>query len=250
MVRKNRSCNYWLNRIGLAGIAAMAMLLSNQVLAQNLVQNPSFETNTLANWTLVSSGTGGWVTSSSALTISDGLVGTRTDYSAQAAGSAILYQDVVLPATGTYTFQASVGCYVKGGLATEFCRADITDTSPGTIVAPTAGVDTLATTGTGVLTPLFSLGSSFVNSVIADTIVFNITGLAGQTVRVRFMSSNPSTDQLAGMSVVDNVRLIRTAPPVAASSIPTNSEWGLVLMAMLLAGVAFGEFRRRQGTRR
>ena len=248
MVSMNRCCRSCLHRLKWIAVALVSLLLATQVSAQNLVQNPSFETAGPANWTEVIGQWGGWSqsTTMAAAAVTDGILAVASHNSDP--GSEILYQDVTLPATGTYTFQVAAGCIAKEA-ATEFCRVDITDTDPSTLVAPTAGTDTLASTTTSgaahILAPVFLHDGTTGNADITDTAVLNISALAGQTVRVRFMAASPTGTDGYGSIYFDNVRLIRTAPAATASPVPTLSEWGLILLALFMAGATVNEFGRR-----
>jgi hypothetical protein len=222
---------------------ALAMALvwlsfSGAAFAQNLVLNHSFETAGQASWTKIQPDAPGLVFQDDPFfSVTDGLNGVRNS---NPNGALILYQDVALPPTGTYTIQMSIGAGSLANGANNFVRADITNTNAATLVAPTAA-DTLGTTGGNVLQALFSRdGSGGPNPIaIADTAQFNISALAGTTVRVRIMVRSTS-----GQSSVtlDNVRLIRTN---SVSSVPTLSEWAMLALAGLMALATFVSVRRR-----
>ncbi len=244
----NRISNFIRSRLGLGAIAAMSLLASGAALAQNLVQNPSFETAGPANWTAVTLPGGGWSQTTNVAAVTDGSYGMASQY--LDPGSEILYQDVILPATGTYTFQVAAGCLAKEA-DTEFCRVDITDTDPSTLVAPGMGATLASTTTSGgahILLPVFLHDGTTGNAAIADTAVLNVSALAGQTVRVRFMAASPTGNDGYGTGLFDNVRLIRTPAAVSgATSVPTLSDWVLMLTALMLAALAFRETRRQSG---
>lgn len=221
-------------------MALVCLSLSGAALAQNLVLNHSFETAGQASWTKIEPNGPGLVFQNDIgfITPTDGIVAvTNTN----ANGALIMYQDVVLPPSGTYTAQMSIGAAALANGVNNFIRADITDTNAATLTAPT-NTDTLASTGGNVLQALFSRdGSGGANpSALADTAQFNISGLAGTTVRVRIMVR--STSGFTALSL-DNVRLSRTAPVVP---VPTLSEWALITFAMLIAGFGIYHQRRRQ----
>jgi hypothetical protein len=251
MHHSSRSFLHWLKW---PAIALVSLLFASQVLAQNLVQNPSFETTGPTNWTVIVGQWGGWSQSTTlaAAAITDGSLAVASHNSDP--GSEILYQDVTLPAAGTYSFQVAAGCLAKEA-ATEFCRVDITDTDPSTLVAPSAGTDTLATTtasgGAHILVPIFLHDGTSGNAPITDTAILNISVLAGQTVRVRLMAASPTGTDGYGSGLFDNVRLIQSAGAIATTtSVPTMSEWGLIVLALAMAGATFNEFGRRKAMQR
>jgi hypothetical protein len=218
-------------------LALVWLSLTGAAFAQNLVLNPSFETAGPANWTLTT--TGAVFAGTSGAT--DGVLGVSN--SSVGDGTLVLYQDVSLPATGTYTIQMAIGVPLMGSDAKSFVRADITNTNAATIVAPTPGVDTLATTSTAdVLQNVFSRDGTQGSIAQADTAAIDITGLAGQSVRVRVMLQHTGFFGHTDMRL-DNVRLIRTAP---VAVVPTLSEWALISFAMLIVGFGVYQQRRRQ----
>jgi hypothetical protein len=203
--------------------------------AQNLLANPSFETLGQASWTAVIAGPAAWVDSGATPPVTDGVNGI---FSTQGAPSSqILYQDVVLPATGAYRVRLDVGCDPAGGATTDFCRVDITNTNAATIVPPVPALDTLATTGANVLQAVYSRdGPAGIDPQGTVTATFN--GTAGQTVRLRLLvqaSNDPAT------ILVDNMSL------VAATAVPTLSQWGMIILSLILALGAFVMMRRERG---
>jgi hypothetical protein len=205
------------------------------------VLNLSFETAGTASWTTVQVNPGNISFGTSGAT--DGANGFSN--SSYVDLSYVLYQDVVFPATGTYTFQGAIDAPSMGSGASSFIRADITNTNAATIVGPTPGGDTLATTSTAdVLQNIYSRDGVAGFQAQADTAVVDISGLAGQTVRVRFMvqlttGAFDNTDMR-----LDNARLIRTAAVVAVAVL-TLSEWSMVLLASLMALFGIWHMRRR-----
>lgn len=238
-------------RLQWLAVALVFVWPASEAMAQNLVVNPSFETEGLPNWTAIGAATmGEWISTNDAIAVTDGSFGVRTRYSDP--GTEILYQDVTLPAAGTYTFQIATGCLAKD--VTDFCRVDITDTDPATLDRPPFGSTTLAATtalaGAHILVPVYLHDGTGGNAAIADTAVINISALAGQTVRIRLMAGSSAGNAIGyGTGLADNVRLLPGVPPVVTgtTSVPTLSEWGLILMALLLAGLSFREFDRRNG---
>jgi hypothetical protein len=203
--------------------------------AQNLLANPSFETLGQASWTAVIAGPATWNDSGATPPVTDGVNGI---FSTQGGSSSqILYQDVVLPSTGTYRISLDVGCDPSGAADTDFCRVDITNTNAATIVPPVPLVDTLATTGANVLRAVYSrdgLAGADPQGPVSAT--FN--GTAGQTVRVRLMVQ---ASNFIATIVVDNMSL------AAAPAIPTLSQWGMIILSFLLVLGAFMTMRRHRG---
>jgi len=195
--------------------------------AQNLLANPSFETLGQASWTAVIAGPAAWFDSGATPPVTDGVNGIFSDQGAPS--SQILYQDVVLPATGAYRIRLDVGCDPSGGAGTDYCRVDITNTNAATIAPPVPLADTLATTGANVLQAVYSRdGPAGADPQGAVTATFN--GTAGQTVRVRLLVQ--ASNDVATL-VVDNMSLVGVA------AIPTLSQWGMIVLSVLLALGAF-----------
>ena len=215
-------------------LLAVAFLVLPGLAAAQTVLNPSFETLGQANWTPVLNGPAAWTDSAATPPVTNGVNGVSS--SQGGPSSQILYQDVVLPTTGTYVFSVDVGCNASGGATTDFCRVDLTDTSAASITPPTPGVDTLATTTGGVVTPVYSRnGTAGPGAQGTTSVSFN--GTAGQTVRIRFMVQ---ASNFFAFIFLDNVAFA-IGP---ASGVPALSEWSLILLAMLL-GLAAMYFIRR-----
>ena len=195
-------------------LGAALFFMSGFASAQNLLANPSFETLGQASWTAVIAGPATWNDSGATPPVTDGVNGVFSNQGAPS--SQILYQDVVLPATGTYRIRLDVGCDPSGGADTDYCRVDITNTNAATIAPTVPGADTLATTGANVIQAVYSRdGPAGADPQGPVTATFN--GTAGQTVRVRLLVQ--ASNDVATI-VVDNMSL------AAASAIPTLSEWG------------------------
>jgi hypothetical protein len=203
--------------------------------AQNLLANPSFETLGQASWTAVLAGPATWNDSVATPPVTDGVNGIFSDQTGPS--SQILYQDVVLPATGAYRIRLDVGCDPSGGTATDFCRVDITDTNAATIVPPVPGADTLATTGANVLQAVYSR-DGLAGADPQGTVTATFNGTAGQTVRVRLLVQ--ASNDVATI-FVDNMSL------ASAAAIPTLSQWGMIILSVLLALGAFVAMRRQRG---
>ena len=220
-------------------LGAALFLLSGFASAQNLVLNPSFETLGQANWTAVISGPAVWVDSGATPPTTNGANGLTSNQGGPS--SQILYQDIVLPATGLYAFSIDAGCNPQGLANTDFCRVDITNTNAATLVPPTPGADTLATTGANVLVPVYSRDGVAGNDPQAPRSV-TFSGTAGQTVRVRLLvqASNFFANIFA-----DNMALGSAIVAV----VPTLSELAMIMLSALLA--VFGLYYiRREGLAR
>lgn len=203
--------------------------------AQNLLLNPSFETLGQASWTAVIAAPASWNDSGATPPVTDGVNGIVS--SQGGPSSQILYQDVVLPATGAYRIRLDVGCDPLGGADTDFCRVDITNTNAATIALPVPLADTLATTGANVLRAVYSRDGVAGNDP-QRTVTATFNGTAGQTVRVRLMAQ--ASNFIANI-YVDNMSL------AAAPAIPTLSQWGMIILSILLALGAFLTMRRQRG---
>jgi hypothetical protein len=209
-------------------------LLAGPALAQvNLVQNYSFETLGQVGWTPVlnegNPGTVHWLDSPASPPRTDGANGLTSSQSF--IGSQVLYQDIVLPPAARFSIQVAAGCNFSGSSsAYDFCRVDITDTSAASIIAPVPGTDSLATTGGNVLQAIYSRDSIAGSQAQTDTAAVDISGLAGQTVRVRVMVSD-----LQGPVAIalDNVRLLQIS-----RTVPALSPWAMLIMASLLTVAA------------
>jgi len=216
-------------------IAVAGLVFSGFASAQT-VTNPSFETLGQAGWTPITDPAAAWVDSAASPPRTLGANGVQSTQGGPS--SQILYQDVTLPATGTYTFRVAANCDPQGGANTDFCRIDITNTNAATLTLPTPGVDTLATTGGNVLAAVFSLdGTGVVTPQTTRSATF--AGAAGQVVRIRFLVQ--ASNFIANLNI-DNVAF---APAGAAAAAPTMSEWALILMALLIAATAAFHLRRR-----
>jgi hypothetical protein len=223
----------------------LAIGLLSATPSQAAVTNPSFEV-ALTGWTTL---TAGGCNFASVLG-GAGLYPAATDgvdiagYQGCAPGVAgLMYQDVALPAGFTYTIEVSAGYSTSGStLATDFFRIDVTDTTAGTLGLGTPGTNTLVTPSlnAGVLQTLFTRDSTQGNFAMADTAAFNITPLAGQTVRIRAFANTNSAPNIAAL---DNIRLVAT--PVAQT--PTMSEWGMIVFMLLAGGMSVYFLKRQQG---
>ena len=158
--------------------AVCLLLLPRLASAQNLLLNPSFETPAHASWTEVILPSGGASFPDSSATPpktdgANGIAGTEV-----AIGSYYLYQDVLLPTTGTYLVSGDVGCGTNVSGATDFCRFDITTTSV-TSIASKPTTDTLATPDPDVIQNVFSRGGDTPAAPQATHLV-TFSGTAGR----------------------------------------------------------------------
>jgi hypothetical protein len=212
--------------------AFLLFLVSGFASAQTVL-NPSFETAGQANWTPVLGGCSSWADLATTPPTTNGANGVESNQGCPS--SQILYQDVTLPSTGTYTIRVDAGCTPLGGNNTDFCRVDVTDTSASSINLTTPGATTVTGASAGVIVNLFSSDGSLPPAAQTGRgATFN--GTAGQVIRIRFLvqaSNNPV------IIALDNVAM------AFSPTVPTMSEWALILMALLLAVTAAYKLRRR-----
>ncbi len=204
--------------------------------AQNLILNPSFETLGQASWLSVINGPAAWSDSGAAPPTTSGVNGLTSNQGGPS--SQILYQDIVLPATGNYTFSGAIGCDPQGGANTDFCRVDITNTNAATLTPPTPLTSTLATTNGNVIATLYTRDGTAGSGAQGPQAV-TFAGTAGQTVRIRIMVQ---ASNFFAFVFADALSL------AAAQQIPTLSEWGLILLCLLLVAVAGFTLRRESRT--
>jgi len=188
-------------------VATWGWLLAGGALAQNLVQDGSFESGTLApNWrTVARAGHGYWqpATGQPPATEGKAYVEARFDF----LDGIILYQDVTLPEDGNYSVQAAVACTLEGAKTPgDLCRVDVTDTSAESLAPPTPRSDTLESTAFGLIKPVFATDGGKGTVAMKDTQAAKFEGKAGQVVRIRAMALASSR---AIAMMLDNVRLSR-----------------------------------------
>jgi hypothetical protein len=154
------------------------------------------------------------------------------------ASTTILYQDVALPAGRTITVQATVALVVSGpGVQpTDFYRVDIVSATPATLLLGTTATNSQATFDPGVLQALYVHDRS-ADVPSTDTPIFDISALAGTTVRIRAVT-NAQSNYTQG--VLDNVRIL--AKP--ANSVPINSP--VMLFAVMLGMIGVVWWGRRK----
>jgi hypothetical protein len=207
-----------------------------------LVENGSFETGGLTGWTRVQGqGSGGtWIiyTVGEFLPLPPPPDGDFAAVTTQlGASSAILYQDIEVPAnsrvrcSAVVYYESGADGFVNGpGLSINSgpnhqARVDIMDPDAGDF-------DTVA----GVLVNLFRTFPGFPFSLGYTTIEFDLTQYAGSTVRLRA--------GIAANQGVLNFALDEVTCTAEIASIPTLGEWGMIAMAGVL-GLAGLIFARR-----
>jgi hypothetical protein len=133
--------------------------------------------------------------------------------------------------------------------------AAFTDTLPsGTVVAPTPGASTTCT-GTGAVvanaggsTVTLPPGRSIPGAVGATpgscTVTVNVTAATcGSFINTIGAGALQTSN---GNSTAPAVATLAVACAVAPSEIPTLSEWGMILLALVLAAMAFSAMRARK----
>ena len=136
-----------------AMLAAACLALSAGAAAQNLILNPSFETLGQGSWTSVIAGPAAWVDSGATPPTTSGVNGLTSNQGGPS--SQILYQDIVLPATGVYTISAQIGCNPQGGANTR-----LADAGPVSLAFDDAAHGTLVWPGGTVAIERFGFGTS------------------------------------------------------------------------------------------
>lgn len=169
--------------------------------------------------------------------------------------SCVLYQDVAIPAGATTaTFSGDLGIKSVGGLATG-------DQAIFVGMYSTASVpnfdSSIALAGT---TRLIVGGASTSPNLTASTsVTWNVSSLAGTTVRLAIINAMQSTSSGTGAFIpgansvigANNLSFKVVAPvaPTAAASIPTLSQWGLIILSAALGLFAIA-YTRRSSSRR
>ena len=217
-----------------AALSLTLLAVSCFASAQNLLLNPSFETLGQANWTPAIFGPGAWQDSAASPPTTNGANGLTSSQGGPT--SMYLYQDVVLPATGNYILRAKLGCDPQGLANTDFCRIDVTNTNAATIAATTPGADTLATTTTANVIATLYTRDGTAGPGAQGPVAVTFAGTAGQTVRVRILVQ--ASNFFANVFADDFFLAFRPE-----TAIPTLSEWGLILLALLLMAATGLHFR-------
>ncbi len=249
-------CRRVISGMAMLTILSLAMALPSN--AQELLTNGDFETGTFAGWTITDlAGSFG--------TFFIDTPGTTTPFSSfptlssGANGAFYAVSDTGGPGTHALTQTFTV----PGPVAAVILRFDLfanDQSGAGPIIHPIgldhtaspnqhARVDILSAaaapfdTGAGVLGNFYLSVDPGANPHPFTSYQFNITPLvvAGGTYQVRFAEVD---NQFFFHLGVDNVSIQMTPlPPPALTSVPTVSQWGLMLLTLLL-GVALIRFRR------
>lgn len=222
-----------LRALALSVMLIGSALVANQAWAANLVVNGSFETGNTSGWT-ISGGTCAWQALSAGQTTSQagGFVAPTPPNGnfvllsdAGEPGSCTFQQDVTLPPSSSDILTLDAGYnYLNFDDPTGAgCSVTVAATTTGDIPIATAysasGGANLAITAQGPV---------------------NLSARAGTTVRI-LVTTVSCAGGPAGV-VLDNVVL--DSNPLA-SAIPTLSEWAMILLGLLLAGIGVVVIRRR-----
>ncbi|MDH4427019.1 MAG: IPTL-CTERM sorting domain-containing protein [Acidovorax sp.] len=249
-------------------LAAAAFIIASNAQAQVQVLTNRDFSSALTNWTFAPS-TSGSAAGTCAYN-ADAAPGTETltgaagfnsltgtqialgSMSLTAVGfrSCVLYQDVAIPAGATTaTLSGDLGIKSVGGLASGDQAIFIGIYSTGAV--PSFNLST-ALAGT---TRLIVGGASTSPNLAAFTsATWNVSTLAGTTVRLAIINAMQSTSSGTGAFIpgansvigANNLRFNVVVPvaPANASSIPTLSEWGLIILTAILALLGIGYSRR------
>jgi hypothetical protein len=140
----------------------------------------------------------------------------------------------------------------NAGVAT--LSAPLTDTlPPGVVIAPTPNASTTCGGGvvsTGVNTVSLSTGSTIPGGTPGTcTMTVNVTsticGSFGNTLNVGALATNLVNGSPASNTVAASAILNATGSGCAPTSVPTLSEWAMVMLAALLAIAGFAAMLRR-----
>lgn len=164
--------------------------------------------------------------------------------------SCVLYQDVAIPAGATTaTFSGDLGIKSVGGLASGDQAIFIGMYSTATV--PSFNVSTALAGSARLIKGGASTSPTLATSTSAT---WNVSTLAGTTVRLAIINAMQSTTSGTGAFIpgansvigANNLRFNVVAPvaPVNASSIPTLSQWGLIILTTILALLGIGYSRR------
>jgi hypothetical protein len=215
-----------LRSLSLAALVVAAAMLgvAASASATQLVVNGGFETGNLEGWSQYQSGSA-WEVLGAEDAEEAGIkfLPSEGSYSAYVGptgpGTAILYQDVALPAGTTDQLKLDFGYRSETALleSGQQVRIDVMDPSaPPNSVAPS---DILAT--------VFATNAGSLQELVPQTLTADLSPFAGQTVRLRFAVTN--TAELD--AVLDDVSIESTPLPVPqpqpqpspASPLPSNA---------------------------
>jgi hypothetical protein len=249
-----------INRIVAIGAALAFLLFGSQAFAQtNVLTNSSFETG-LTGWT-VATNTGGGATGTCSY---NGAVAPGTETLTSVAGfpatagtqvalgsvsqvtgagmimSCVLYQDVAIPAgatTATFSFDIGINNAANGTNVNNAAVVGIYSTA----TVPAFGSAAVVGGASGRIN--YSQPADAVLTSHASASL-DVTSVAGTTVRFAIINA---ANNLGHENIgIDNVQFLVTTPaPVGATSVPTLSQWGLILLSVLAGGSALLALRRR-----
>lgn len=135
------------------------------------------------------------------------------------------YQDVTIPAGSTATLRASVGTEGNGTALSDAGRLQIRNPATNAVLATVYSHNGAVSAPD----PVLSRGP------------FDLSPYAGQTIRIYLETQNGTTGY---QHVLDNVSVLAVAAP--AASVPTMTEWAMILFATILAGGAALYIQRRR----
>lgn len=207
----------------------------------NLVANGSFETG-LTGWT--ASGACVWQSLTagnyttpgnfSAPTAADGTHVLMSDTTQADTGPCTLYQDVTVPAGGNSSLTLAAGYKVWN--YGEF----------GADASCSVTVEVTTTAGAPIATVFSAAGGS--TTALAPLPAVDLSARNGSTLRIIVKANSCNGAPFGGRSVVsavlDKVVLDYTGAAAALTGVPTLSEWGLIILAFLIALVALPVTRR------
>lgn len=220
-----------MNKFAIAGAAAALSLIGGTAQAQTqLVTNGSFEVG-VAGWTTTGACTAAAVTSSN-FWAGNGVPSPAgpTDsanyvqlYPTNGNQTCYLYQDIVIPAGQTTSLSVDASAAFNGTASS----------------AAYLGAFRIMTTANVVLATPFVRDGSQASAPNLATYTANLTPYAGQTVRLAFeMTNGPNC---CNVTFGDRVSALATP----AATVPTLSEWAMILFGALLAGGAALYVQRR-----
>lgn len=202
-------------------------------LAANLVTNSSFETG-ITGWTATGACTWESLTANTytnpgnfrAPAPTDGARTLLSDTTQADMGFCTLYQDVAIPAGGSSSLTLAAGYKVW-------------NYGEGSAATCSASVEVTTTAGAPIATVYSATGPSA--AAMAPRPALDLTAKNGSTVRLIIKANSCNSASFSNRAligaVVDNVVLDYTAPAAIAatvSSVPTLSEWGLMILAALM----------------
>jgi hypothetical protein len=216
-------------------LVSLAVLALVSPASAATINNGDFETGTLAGWTHATTGNGDWFAYSTATPPPAGCAtavelpaappgGTWAGTTDMASPSAhVLYQDIALEPNAAHTLSFKL-YYTNSQSGTFETQPNLDPSSPGTnmqvrvdVMKPTAGNFSVA--AADVLQPLFGTKAGDPARLAPTLMTFDLTPLAGQTVRLRFADVNNSGCLLAS---VDDVVVKTVYPATAVSGTASN----------------------------